>query len=138
MQLAVALGALAESLDRAGVEFALVGGLASSARGEARFTRDIDVAVAVDSDAQAEGLIGQMQQENFSVVATVEQEATGRLATVRLSSPSGIICDLVLATCGIEREIVQTGELPRRAGSPRERFASCDTAMESQQPRLRP
>ncbi len=36
------------------VGFALVGGLAVSARSEPRFTRDIDLAVAVDGDQQAE------------------------------------------------------------------------------------
>ncbi len=36
------------------VSFALVGGLAVSARTEPRFTRDADLAVALTSDAEAE------------------------------------------------------------------------------------
>jgi uncharacterized membrane-anchored protein len=39
------------------VSFALVGGLAVSARTEPRFTRDADLAVALASDAEAEALI---------------------------------------------------------------------------------
>ena len=40
-------------LTRARAAFALIGGLAVSARTEPRFTRDADLAVAVESDAQA-------------------------------------------------------------------------------------
>jgi hypothetical protein len=41
-------------LQRASVPFALVGGLAVSVHVEPRFTRDIDLAVAVAGDAKAE------------------------------------------------------------------------------------
>lgn len=44
------------------------------------------------------------------VVATVEQDATHRLATVRLSDSAATVCDLVFATCGIEAEVVDTAE----------------------------
>jgi hypothetical protein len=44
-------------LTEANVSFALVGGLAVSARAEPRFTRDADLAVAVARDAEAEALI---------------------------------------------------------------------------------
>lgn len=37
----------------------------------------------------------------------VEQEATGRLTTVRLRSSLGGITDLLFASCGIESEIVE-------------------------------
>ncbi len=110
MQLAVALSQLAKALDGVGAQFALVGGLAASARSEARFTRDIDVAVAIESDEQAEHLVWQLGQRGFKAIATVEQEATARLATARLSGDNGVVCDLVFATCGIESEIVRTAE----------------------------
>jgi hypothetical protein len=45
-------------LETAGVRFALIGGLAVSARVEPRFTRDLDFAVAVEGDADAEALVG--------------------------------------------------------------------------------
>jgi hypothetical protein len=38
-----------------GARWALVGGLAVSARAEPRTTRDIDVAIVVGSDSEAEG-----------------------------------------------------------------------------------
>jgi hypothetical protein len=55
--LEAALRQVQTDLTRARVAFALIGGLAVSARTEPRFTRDADLAVAVASDAQAEALI---------------------------------------------------------------------------------
>src|SRR3954462_7406414 len=67
--------------------FALVGGLAVSARSEPRFTRDIDLAVAVATDADAEGLVADLTARGFALRLSLEQDAIGRLATVRLSPP---------------------------------------------------
>jgi predicted nucleotidyltransferase len=103
-------GELAESKTR----FALVGGLAVSARTEPRFTRDADIAVIVDSDEQAEELVYSLKAAGYSIDALVEQEAVGRLATVRLSpsgaSLRGIVVDLLFASSGIEREVVQSAQ----------------------------
>jgi hypothetical protein len=52
-------------LERAGKRFALVGGLAVSARTEPRFTRDVDLAVQVDSDAEAEALARELMGSGF-------------------------------------------------------------------------
>ncbi|MEX2546858.1 MAG: nucleotidyl transferase AbiEii/AbiGii toxin family protein [Chloroflexota bacterium] len=93
-----------------GAQIALVGGLAVSARTEPRFTRDADVCVAVEDDAQAEALIRSLQQEDFAVEALVEQEVTGRIASVRLVAArpdeAGIVLDLLFASSGIEAEVV--------------------------------
>ena len=64
--------------------FAVVGGLAVSARADPRLTRDADLAVAVESEEQAEALVAALLRRGYTVVASVEQAATGRLATVRL------------------------------------------------------
>lgn len=93
-------------------QYALVGGLAVSARAEPRLTRDADLAVAVRDDADAERLIRALQARGYAVLAIVEQEATGRLATVRLDpgSASGAVTDLLFASCGVEPEIVEGAE----------------------------
>src|SRR5258706_9470243 len=52
-----ALAAAVDSLRSAKREFALVGGLAVSVRAEVRFTRDVDLAVRVADDADAERLM---------------------------------------------------------------------------------
>jgi predicted nucleotidyltransferase len=111
--LEVALREIHVHLSRAGVRCALVGGLAVSVRTEPRFTRDADLAVAVASDAEAESLIRALHAENYGVEAGVEQDAVGRLATVRLrpsieSEPP--VIDLLFASSGIESEIVTEAE----------------------------
>jgi Nucleotidyl transferase AbiEii toxin, Type IV TA system len=110
LKLARALSSLVQALRIQSARFAVVGGLAASARGEARFTRDVDVAVAVEDDAGAEAIIFALTQRGYVVLASVQQEATGRLATARLRSPDGVICDLIFATCGIEQEVVESAE----------------------------
>lgn len=97
-------------LDRTGHATAVVGGLAVSARTEARFTRDVDLAVAVSGDTDTEMLVRQLIASGYGVVAMIEQEATGRFATARLvppgSDPDAVVVDLLFATAGIEPEVV--------------------------------
>lgn len=93
--------------------FALVGGLAVSTRAEPRLTRDADLAVSVADDEDAEALIRSLLAFGYQLVALVEQEATGRLATVRLAPADGgpVVTDLLFASSGIEAEIVAGAEL---------------------------
>jgi len=100
----------AEELDGAAVGWALVGGLAVSARAEPRFTRDVDLAVSVADDETAEAIVRAQRERGYAFVAGVEHEPSGRLATVRLRPPlepqGGIVLDLLFASSGIEPEIV--------------------------------
>lgn len=100
-----------QALEALDFDWALVGGLAVSARAEPRFTRDVDLAVAVDADREAEGLIRDLQQRGYRILTVLEQETSGRLATIRFQPPgteeNGIILDLLFASSGIEPEIVQ-------------------------------
>ncbi|MEI8138592.1 MAG: nucleotidyl transferase AbiEii/AbiGii toxin family protein [bacterium] len=95
--------------------WALVGGLAVSVRTEPRFTRDLDLAVSVSDDRAAEALIHSLHTAGFRVLATVEQDATHRLATARLAlpgeQPSGLMLDLLFASSGIEAEICAEAEI---------------------------
>jgi len=92
----------------------LVGGLAVSARAEPRFTRDADVVVAVENDREAESLVHSLQNSGYRVSASVEQDAVGRLASVRLTppgeTPAGIVVDLMFASSGIEADIVSAAD----------------------------
>jgi len=105
-----ALVRVAADLDALGASWALVGGLAVSVWAEPRLTRDIDVAIAVSSDREAEQLIRELCGRGWEVIVLVEQEAIERLATARLTcsdrSFEGIILDLLFASSGIEPEIV--------------------------------
>jgi hypothetical protein len=101
-----ALAQIAGHLRRLKRPFALVGGLAVSVRAEVRFTRDVDLVVTVSGDADAEQLISELGIGGYRPLALVEHETQERLATVRLASPSGMVVDIITATCGIEEEIV--------------------------------
>jgi predicted nucleotidyltransferase len=96
------------------LRWALVGGLAVSARTEPRFTRDVDLVIAVSGDRDAERAVHSLQQRGYQVQALVEQEATGRLATARLApkggDAAGVVLDILFASSGIEPEIVEAAE----------------------------
>lgn len=111
--LEAALRQIHTDLTEAHVSFALVGGLAVSARTEPRFTRDADLAVALAGDAEAEALIHELRAHDYCIEAVVEQDAVGRLATVRLTrsnEPRGPVIDLLFASSGIEPEVVAAAE----------------------------
>ena len=113
-RLETALRSIASELDRLGRSWAVVGGLAVSARTEPRFTRDIDLALAVANDADAEALLRTLVASGYRVLASLEQEAVGRLATVRLEAPgegpSGVVVDLLFASSGVEPEVVRAAD----------------------------
>lgn len=99
-------GAVAQLRD-ANRQFALVGGLAVSVRAEVRFTRDVDLAVQVRDDADAERLVFELKAAGYQPVATVEHQQHNRLSTIRLLAPSEVKVDLLFASCGIETEVVE-------------------------------
>ena len=109
-----ALGALLARLKAYRADYAIVGGLAVSARTEPRFTRDADVCVLAPDDAFADALIHSLRSDGYRVLALVEQEAAARIATVRLAAPEeadeGVILDLLFASSGVEREVVETAQ----------------------------
>jgi predicted nucleotidyltransferase len=112
--LEAALRHICADLTDAHASFALVGGLAVSARTEPRFTRDADIAVAVANDAEAENLIRGLQARGYRIETLVEQDAVGRLATVRLTrslQPAGPVIDLLFASSGIEPEVVAEADV---------------------------
>jgi predicted nucleotidyltransferase len=105
-RLEAALRGVVRDLDELGRRFALLGGFAVSAHVEPRTTKDVDLAVLVDGDADAESLAFELSQRGYALDATVEHKRTGRLATARTTSPSGAVVDLLFASSGIEPEIV--------------------------------
>ena len=101
-------------LDELGLKWALVGGLAVGARAEPRTTRDIDVAVAVENDQQAEQLISHLRGRGYEMLAVIEQTTLERLATVRLKAPGllyRVIVDLLFSSSGVEPEVAAGAEV---------------------------
>lgn len=95
--------------------FALVGGLAVSMRCEPRFTRDVDLAVAVADDAAAEALVSDLTARGFTLQLSLEHAALSRLAAVRLVPPGetaeGVVVDLLFSSSGIEAEICAVADV---------------------------
>lgn len=99
---------IALDLTAIGAPWAVVGGLAVSARTEPRFTRDVDVVVAVLDDAAAETFVDVLVGRGYRLGFLTEQDAVGRLATARLipddSFEDAVVVDILLASSGIEPE----------------------------------
>jgi hypothetical protein len=99
-------------LQELGAKFAVVSGIAVSVRTIERFTKDLDLAVAVESDVEAEGLVLALSRSGYSVETVIEQYAMNRLSTVRLISKGEVVMfiDLLFASSGIEPEVVASAE----------------------------
>lgn len=92
--------------------FALIGGLAVSTWGEPRYTRDVDLAVAVNDDSEAERLVHGMSARGYEVVTVIEQTKTQRLATARMrrAEDPAVFIDLLFASSGIEPELTAAAQ----------------------------
>ncbi len=113
-RLAAALIRLDADLRTIEARWALIGGLAVSARAEPRTTRDLDVTVAVVDDREAEKTVRRMMNLGYNIATHLEQEETGRLSTVRLLMPGaheGVLADLLFASSGIEAEVAAEADL---------------------------
>jgi fructose-1,6-bisphosphatase/sedoheptulose 1,7-bisphosphatase-like protein len=108
--LAGQLAAATALFTRMGRQYAVVGGLAVSARTEPRFTRDIDMVVAVANDNEAEQLIREASLRGYRPFMLLEHDVAKRIATVRLQSDSGVL-DLLFASSGIEPEVIAAADV---------------------------
>jgi hypothetical protein len=110
--LEVGLRQMVGDLNRQNLDYALVGGLAVSIRAEPRLTRDVDVAVSVRNDPEAEAAVLQMREAGYLPAAVIEHDVTGRLGSARLNHPDRpeVVLDMLFASCGIEPEIVEMAD----------------------------
>ena len=76
----------AADLNAVGVRWALVGGLAVSARAIPRFTKDLDFAIAAGSDAEAEDVVRRLRVRDYQPVEVLEKDYVKRLSGVRLEA----------------------------------------------------
>lgn len=105
-----ALVRLATDLEALEQRWALIGGMAVSARSEPRTTEDLDVSLVVGSDQEAESLSRDFMARGYLMAEVPrEQVDVERMAIVRFLAPSQrskVIVDLFFAISGIEAEIV--------------------------------
>lgn len=95
-----------------GVKYAVIGGIAVSFRSVVRTTNDLDLAVIADNDAEAESVVLRLMDLGYLPKVQLENDETGRLATVRMISAGEreVFVDLLFASSGIEREVVLDSE----------------------------
>jgi predicted nucleotidyltransferase len=100
----------AADLDAVGARWAIIGGLAVATRAAPRFTQDVDFAVSVADDAEAEEIVHRMSVRGYAVGMMLEQDYVHRLATIRLIRPvpgkSQVFVDLLFGSSGIEDQVV--------------------------------
>lgn len=105
------LSKLTSALNSLHVEYCLVGGFAVALRAEPRLTRDIDLAVSVDSDKEVEQLVISLKEHGFFADTLLEHKITSRISTVRLLNTQkdvgGIFADLLFCSSGIEKDAVK-------------------------------
>ena len=120
IRLEQALVRLNADLTELSLRWALVGGLAVSVRAEPRTTRDLDVAIAVGGDREAERIALAFKIRGYrehAAGAVLEHKDKERLATVRFLLPDeeeiAIGVDLLFASSGVEEEITAAAEMRR-------------------------
>jgi hypothetical protein len=64
----------------------------------------------VDTDEHAEALTHALTSHALRMAGLIEKEAVGRLAMARLSTDGGLSVDLLIASSGIESEVVMSAE----------------------------
>ena len=104
----------AGDLNAVGARWALIGGLAVGYRTEPRFTKDVDFAVAVAGQPEADGVVFRLRSRGYHPGQIFEQDYVEQTSTVRLVSTRGrsdVIVDLLFASSGIENEIVAAAGL---------------------------
>ncbi len=106
--LAAALRDICRVLTELHVPFALIGGLAVSARSEPRFTRDIDLAVAVQPSA-VDSLGRSLAARGLAIDALLAVDGTNEVAAMRLISGQ-VRVDLLLGATGLEAEACAQAE----------------------------
>lgn len=100
-----------DDMNQLAVPYALVGGLAVSAHGEPRSTRDIDFAVAIASKNDQRDLVERLRGKGYGgeqVLMHVEPtHVLGTRVQSRGSAANRVAIDLLFSSSGIEAEIVK-------------------------------
>lgn len=106
------------ALEECGIEYALVGSLASSTWGEVRFTQDIDFVVCL-SEAQAANLCQAFGGDEFYVSHTAVKTAVERLGQFNVIHPSSRnkIDFMVIGSDGWAKSQIERRQLRNPSGT---------------------
>jgi len=103
------LAAITTVLDGSGVRYAVIGGIAKAAWGRARATRDIDIAVSLDSESFI-ALRSHLVVAGFQVTKMVGGDAEDERPDIFVARGShGVPVDMLIAKTPFEEEAVSRG-----------------------------
>jgi hypothetical protein len=114
-ELEAALGELVSSLEALSIPYALIGGLAVSAWGEARATLDVDLAVWVEP-AEVDATVGALCRR-FQPLPKNPVEFVRATHVLPLTTPQSVRADIVFGILPVEKDIVQRATLMKIAGA---------------------
>ena len=107
---------IAAFLNAQSVDFAMIGGLAVSVRGEPRLTTDVDVVIAVDVEGALE-LLRQLPSSRFDVPFQGVDEVVRKSFILPLRhNETGTIVDLSIGLTGFERQAIARATLANLMG----------------------
>ncbi len=107
-----ALVRLQADLGALGIRWALVGGMAFTARVEPRTTRDVDAVVAVTEGTESTLLIRSLRDRGYRHLPSRSLfDSDEPLRELRFESPEGVRVDLILDWSGIEPETIESAEV---------------------------
>ena len=106
---AKALGCIASELNAMGIGWALIGGVALSAYGIERTSRDIDIAINMADEGATAAFADALRARGHTVVRA-PHERLGEIVLVHPHSsepgPLGVLIDLLPRACGFEAELI--------------------------------
>jgi hypothetical protein len=115
--LQVTLADAAAFLEKEGIAYALVGGMAVSLRGQPRVTADVDMVIAIDVD-RALALVGRLGQSKFQPLFDGIEEVIERAFILPLRHRSTHVkLDLAIGLSGFERQSIARAQPVEVAGS---------------------
>jgi predicted nucleotidyltransferase len=108
------LKTVASCMEQIQIPWALIGGLAVSIHGAPRTTRDIDLAVFLETETEQDNLVKDLTQAGFFDKQLIMHLSPVRKLGVRLRVPavsSSVPVDLLYSSSGIEKEVIASAQL---------------------------
>ena len=116
--LQITLADAVEFLERHFIEYALVGGLAVSLRGQTRVTADVDMVIAIDLD-RALQLVDELEDSKFTPLFAGVAEVVQKSFILPIRHrETGIRVDLAIGLSGFERQAIQRANMIEVGGCP--------------------
>jgi hypothetical protein len=108
------LNQILDELEARGIGYALVGGLALAAYIEPRFTKDVDLCLALADEKKQDRLVRELRAAGYEEESFLLRRTNGAVIGIRFFAPESESrepnVDLLFSATGIEEEIVHDAE----------------------------